>query len=132
MIKIPLLRFIHRSIVLKESGYIFNFWFSRRYFFSIPCLICVGIFILIAIVIALLLREIIRESTKRCPYCRQRIPTDAAWCKFCKRDLTEDFVPFDRSLDYAYNLKSCPECYQNMNYIAEHDRWYCPQCREYK
>jgi len=132
MIEILLLGLIYASNVLIESVYFFNLWFSRRFFLSIPCLICLGIFILVVIIIALLLREFIRESTKRCPYCGKRIPTDAAWCKFCKRDLTEDFGQLNNFLDFKRSEEPCPDCDHDMQFISENRRWFCPYCKEYK
>ncbi|MEF8835849.1 MAG: zinc ribbon domain-containing protein [Candidatus Thermoplasmatota archaeon] len=73
-----------------------------------------------------------RESTKRCPYCKKRIPTDAAWCKFCKRDLTEDLVSSQGISVYGEKEKSCPKCDRDMRYIEEYDRWYCPECGQYR
>jgi len=123
---------IYASSDLIECAYFLELWFSRRFFLSIPFLICLGIFILVILIIALLLREFMRESTKRCPYCGKRIPTDAAWCKFCKRDLTEDFGQVNNPLDFKRSGKSCPDCDYNMHFISENRSWFCPYCNEYK
>jgi len=132
MIEILLRGFVYKSIALKESRYFFNLWLYRRYFLSIPSLICLGMFIFVIIIIALLLREFIRGSTRRCPYCMERIPTDAAWCKFCKRDITEHFGPVNGLPTTDRVGKPCPDCDHPMRYIVENRRWFCPDCREYK
>ncbi|MFW5945318.1 MAG: hypothetical protein ACOCSJ_05690 [Candidatus Natronoplasma sp.] len=84
------------------------------------------------LIIVILLREFNKESTKRCPHCGNRIPTDAAWCKFCKRDLTT----ISRSLEGPWGHrkvgKPCPDCDKDMQYIEKYDRWYCSNCDEYK
>ncbi len=132
MIEILILRLIYTSGFTKESEYFFDLWYFRGCFVSIPCLICLGIFILVIIILALLLREFMRESTRRCPYCGERIPTDAVWCKFCRSDLTGGFTPVSGKKTGADVGRPCPECDRGMRYIEEYGRWYCNNCGEYK
>ncbi len=132
MIAVSLLGSICRLISYKGGRYLSSFWYPRQYLLPIGFLICLGIFILIVIIIALLFREFNRESTKRCPYCHERIPTDAVWCKFCKRDLTEHFGQLNNLSDFERPGRPCPECDHDMQFIPEQKRWFCPYCKEYK
>ncbi|MFP4001634.1 MAG: hypothetical protein ACOCTN_07810 [Candidatus Natronoplasma sp.] len=95
MIEKQLLRLILGFFSIKNNS--INSWNVGVPFFQLTFLICVSLFILflllLAVLIFLLMREFNKGSTRRCPYCGERIPTDAAWCKYCKRDLTEDFTP---------------------------------------
>jgi len=127
MIEILLYGFIHGSTVFKEIVYFLDLWYLDLFFFPIMFLICLGIIVLVILIIVFLLREFTKESTKRCPHCGNRIPTDAAWCKFCKRDLTKKSGSVDMKVG-----KPCPKCDKDMHYIEEYDRWYCSNCDKYK
>ena len=132
MIEILIPGLIHASDFVKDGEYFFDLWYFRGCFVSIPCLICLGLFIFLIIILVLLLKELMRESTKKCPCCGERIPADAAWCKFCKSDLTEGFAPGSGKKTRRDMGKPCPECDRGMLYIEEYDRWYCGSCQEYK
>ncbi len=105
---------------------------SVRLGFFLPYLICSLILILLLIGLALILREVMRESTKQCPYCDGKIPKDAMWCKFCRSDLTRGFSPDTLKKEREDVGKPCPDCDKGTRYIEKYDRWYCDNCRDYK
>lgn len=95
--------------------------------FTILIFLAIGILGIIAVVILLELFR--RGSTKRCPHCGNRIPTDAVWCKFCRADLTSESTPFVR--EAGGEDKTCPDCGGSMDYVEKNDRWYCTYCSKY-
>lgn len=122
--------YVYESFYFGASFDLLHLWVPGQFILPLICLVFVGIFILIVLLIIFLLKEFEKGSTKRCPYCEKRIPTDAAWCKFCKRDLSVDFESVESAPAHGWG-KPCPECESEMRFVEERERWFCPECREY-
>lgn len=137
---VPLLSLVSLSVTSQ-------FYFPSYPFIN-PCNLCCGglIFIILIIILFYLLLkdESSFFSTQICPYCGEKIPEDAVWCKYCKRDLSKRGLDRSNQPHHGAPGRSrvhppvekkkelCPDCNFELRFIEEYERWYCDRCRKYQ